>query len=372
MTERRIAEAGNLYGGGREVALPRKRGRLVPLLAVVAAVLALAIAVGVLSQGGFWDELSQAWINFSVSRGFLFFDEGGSAPIAEETETENETGSESGSEAVTDGSVSETEQVMEENVEKQPDDESEETASEATVTLDLSEAEMGAGYVIDLTGGQYDVEAILAEGFVGGKPYYSEQPEILIIHTHTSESYWDADPDNEAHKVLRGVVAVGELIVSELNVRGVPAVHCTVIHDGGSKIDSYSKAADTLETMLEIYPSVRLVIDLHRLTETDGNGREIRTQSPIIDGCAQIRVTVGADGISPRDNIALALSLRRELNREGARICMPVVLSDSTLNGHLSTYYLKIDVGSRGNTTQQALLAGEYLAKTLAELMKTK
>ena len=152
----------------------------------------------------------------------------------------------------------------------------------------------------------------------------------------------------------------------ELNKRGVPTVHCTVIHDSDGKV--YENAKNTVEAMLKIYPSIEYVIDLNRLDVADEKGRVVRTLSAL--ETAQIRVTVSSDGILVRDTLALALSLRRDMNGDGKNLCMPVVFTDSSYCAELSLYYLKVDVGSYGNSAEEAVSAGALLAETLAGILK--
>ena len=193
----------------------------------------------------------------------------------------------------------------------------------------------------------------------------AEEKELDLV-------YWDAEEGDPTHKALRGVVAVGEQISAELNRRGIPTVHCAVIHDGVSSLDSYSNAADTLKTMLQIYPSIKYVIDLHRLNEIDESGLLIRTEASVSDSAAQLRLTVSGGGGSPRKNLILALCLRQRLNANGRRLCMPVLLTEGRMNSDLSQYYLKLDVGGLGNSVSEANAAGKYFAVALAELLKTK
>lgn len=235
------------------------------------------------------------------------------------------------------------------------------------IKADLSLAERGDTYIINYSKLSPDVAGILEMGFSGGRYAYTEEPVVLVLHTHTSEGYYDMDRAVPTHILTRGVVAAGERLVRKLTGGGVPAVHCTVIHDGGEE-NPYRLAADTVKTMLEIYPSIEYVIDLHRLDEAGENGESVKTVSAT--GSAQVRITVSSGGIMQRDTLALALALRRELNSDGKRACMPVVLTDSEYNAGLVPYYLKIDLGSSGNDSSEAMEACDLLAEAIIEILK--
>lgn len=235
------------------------------------------------------------------------------------------------------------------------------------ITNDLSFYERGDAYMIDYSGRHPDVEGILEMGFSGGRYSYSQKPVVLILHTHTAEAYIDFDNKDPSASLTKSVVSVGEVIAYELNTRGIPTVHCTVIHSD-EKGRGYDEAAETIKDMLRIYPSLRYVIDVHRLEEKDQEGRLVKTESAL--GTAQLRMTVSDEGMLPRDTLALALGIRRKLNEEGKRLCMPVVYTDSRFNSDMVQYYIKLDVGSMGNTSDEARAAGRYFAETMAALLK--
>ncbi len=281
--------------------------------------------------------------------------QGGEEETEDGTQRESDTSFEQSEETKNDdGEDSETEGVYDDNVGK-------------TVTADLSLAEKGDAYIIDYSGSTPDAEGLLEMGFSGARYSYSQQPVVLILHTHTKETYFDYDPNSVTDSMTKSVVSVGEKISYELNSKGIPTVHCTVIHSGNES-GAYAEAASTIEDMLKIYPSIEYVIDLHRLDEKDADGLTVRTKSAI--GSGQVRMTVSSGGVYEKDTLALALSVRRELNKDGKRLCLPVVYTDSRFNSDLVPYYIKLDVGAKGNTTEEALAAGEYFAEVFADLLK--
>lgn len=238
---------------------------------------------------------------------------------------------------------------------------------EEVVTVDLSFSERGDGYLYNYSRYDPDAEGLLDMGFGGGKSYYSEKPVVLILHTYIREGYFDLDPDAPTDALNKSVVSVGERVSYDLSCNGVPTIHCTVIH-GEDGNGAYSDAADTIRYMLEIYPSIEYVIDLRRMDEVDEEGRALRTESAL--GTAQIRLTVSSKGNYDQETLSLALALRRELNLGEKALCMPVVYTDATLNAGLTPYYIRVDVGSSGNVTNEALEAGKYFADALSDILK--
>lgn len=236
------------------------------------------------------------------------------------------------------------------------------------VTADLSCAEMGDAYIVNYSKQNPDTEGILEMGFLGGKYAYTNRPVVLILHTYTSETYWDYDANNPIDTITKSVVSVGEAVAQRLNSQGIPTVHCAVIHDGDSRVNPYESAEETIETMLKIYPSIEYVVDLRRMEAYDSLGRALRTESSL--KTAQVRISVSNGGVLVRDTLAMALELRRDLNKDGARVCLPVVFTDSEYNAMSAPYYLKVDIGSIGNRSDEAVEAGRLFADTLAEILK--
>ena len=272
-------------------------------------------------------------------------------PTETERATESERQTEADEETILEDSEGETEK------ETQP-----EPAVEV-IESDLSLAERGDSYIVNYTDKAVEIAELLDRGFLGSEERNSATPLVMILHTHTSEGYYGGK-----NEYLDGVISVGDALSRKLNALGLTTLHCTVIHDGGEG-NAYLYARETIETMLKIYPSIKYVIDPHRM-ELDAGGLPIKTLSP--DGLAQIRLTVSADSEGWQENLSLALELRRRLNEDGARLCMPPTLSPSRYNSDLSCYYLMVDVGAVGNTSKEAILAAERLAVAICDTVLIK
>ncbi len=230
---------------------------------------------------------------------------------------------------------------------------------------DLSMWELGESYIVNYSGKTADISGLLDRGFVQIEKRGSSAPLVMVIHTHTSENYFAEDGKQS---VFDSVVPVGDELNMRLNSLGLTSIHCTVIHDSGEQ-NAYFSARETIETMLKIYPSIRYIIDLHRL-ELYEDETPIKTVSKAKDGSAQIRLSVSSEsGRFWQEDLSLALALRRELNGSGERICMPTVLSPSRYNSDLSEYYIMADIGSCGNTADEARAAARRLAEAMAEVI---
>jgi len=249
-------------------------------------------------------------------------------------------------------------------------------------TEDLSCSSLGIAYLQNESVFSPDVQSLLAmkpDGTVAGS-----DPLVLILHTHTSESYFSSDAaraegelgdlarsDDESQNML----AVGEALCETLNRFGIVAIHCREVYDASGVGGSYQRAAESIRRYLTLYPTIRYVIDLHRDLVIEDDGTVIRSQ-----GCygeeevAQIRAVVGTDATESSSewwekNLALALQLRARLDADGATVCRPVKLAPTSLNQELAPYSLHLEIGTAANSPKEAKLAAVLVGETLAELL---
>ena len=129
---------------------------------------------------------------------------------------------------------------------------------------------------------------------------------------------------------------------------------------------------------LESYPSIRIVLDIHR-DALGSDGVVYKTMAEEQGVCAsQIMLLVGTDesGLEHpdgRQNLALAMYMQNAVTQANPTLMRPVDLVRQRYNQHLSTGSLIIEVGSSGNTLQEALAAirlfGNAVAPALCELV---
>ncbi len=254
--------------------------------------------------------------------------------------------------------------------------------------MDLSLSSYGAGYIQNLTGLSPDTEALLYGPLQQNQTLQplarKDEPLVLILHTHGSESYSldgaisykQGTEELRSENIEENVVAVGKTLADALEKKGIATLHCTVLHDRVQFKDSYARAEQTIRAYLAEYPSIKLVIDLHRDAIIKSTGEMIRpvTLNDNGEATAQVMCVVGSswNGESnPRweGNLALALKLRAELNAETKNLCRPPYLRGATYNQELSPYSLLIEIGSGGNSLDEAKRAALLVADALAKLV---
>ena len=221
-----------------------------------------------------------------------------------------------------------------------------------------------------------DKEALLAEPLCWTTP--QQGPQVLIIHSHTSESYtpsegyeYEASGDYRTLDSSRSVVAVGDALAQSLEAAGIGVIHDTTCHDSPSYNSSYANARQTIERELEAYPSIVMVIDVHR-----DAAEEIFRETAEIDGktAAKLMLVVGTDegGLSHpfwEENLSCALKLQALANRSYPGLFKSLALRASRFNQDETPASLIVEVGSTGNTLPEALTAADYLGNVIAELL---
>lgn len=213
----------------------------------------------------------------------------------------------------------------------------------------------------------------------------TEEPQVLIVHTHTTEAYMtyyagyynDGDGGRTSDE-SQNVCAIGEVIANELRRAGIAVVHDTTVHDSPKYTGAYTRSEATVKANLEKYPSIQVVLDIHR----DGIMLDDTTRvkpTVTIDGkkAAQMMIIAGAVSTealphpSWQDNFHFALQLQKAMAAKYEGLMRPVSVVGSRYNQHLSRGYLLVEVGSEANTLEEAVYSGQMLGKTLAELLPT-
>lgn len=207
--------------------------------------------------------------------------------------------------------------------------------------------------------------------------HIDDEPLVLIMHTHTTESYEDTATEayNSADEqrstdLSETVVAVGEVIASKLEEAGIGVIHDIVMHDYPNYSGAYDRSSDRVEELLAEYPSIRVVVDVHRdAIESDG----VR-YAPVatIDGkpCAQVMIICGNLNVPQyRYNLRFASRLQSKMETLYPGLTRPLLFSERNYNQELTKNSFLIEMGSSSNSLEEAMYAGELVGVALAELI---
>lgn len=241
-------------------------------------------------------------------------------------------------------------------------------SSTAPVMPTIIPTTISGGLSIRNTSGyDIDIDSVLSAGC----PIRLEtgKPQILIIHTHSSEAYSPAGLDkyddlgtNRTLDQNLNVIRIGKELAKIFEDCGLNVIHDTQVFDYPSYTGSYNRSCEAVEKYLADYPSIKIVIDLHRdaLCSDTVTYKTTATEQGV---CAsQVMLFVGSDasGLEHpnwRQNLSLALYLQNAVCQSYPSLMRPITLTKYRYNQHLSPGSMIIEVGSNGNTLQEALAA---------------
>lgn len=202
-----------------------------------------------------------------------------------------------------------------------------------------------------------------------------EEPTVLIVHSHGSEGYQNtASNSYRTLDVGDNMISVGDRLVEELAKRGIRAVQDTTMHDQPSYNKAYTQSRKAVKSYLEQYPSVRLVLDLHRDAIADSKGNQLGyTVKQNGEKVARMMLVVGTDASGKthpnwQENMAMAVKLHAQLEKTVSGICRPISFRRQRFNQDLSTGAVIVEVGAAGNHREEAIKAMEILADSIAAL----
>lgn len=208
------------------------------------------------------------------------------------------------------------------------------------------------------------------------------EPQVLIYHTHTTESYeeWDREvydsrnnwrsQDNTAN-----MAAVGEELAQALEARGIGVVHDVTQHDHPAYNGAYDRSAATIQSYLEEYPSIRMAIDVHRDAVLYDDGSTIKTVQEVGGKkAAQLMIiapcddgTVGVPGW--RENFRFAAGLTSAVEEKYPGLMRPVFFCYRNYNLWMTPDSLLFEFGTNGNTLEEAKYTARLVAPILADYL---
>lgn len=197
----------------------------------------------------------------------------------------------------------------------------------------------------------------------------SETPQILIYHTHSREGFADSVEGDENS----GILGAGAYLATLLQNR----YGYNVIHNNGRYDDerdyAYSNALPAIEALLEEYPTIEVVIDLHRdempadrRLVMDLQGRPT-AQFMFFNGLCRTKKGEIDRLENPylMDNLALSFQMQAACNEYYPGIARRIYLKAYRYNMHLCPKTLLIELGAQNNTEEEIHNACEPLAHVL-------
>lgn len=219
-----------------------------------------------------------------------------------------------------------------------------------------------------------DIEALLAQPLTWD--LYGEEPTVLILHTHSTESYTKHGESYTETSLWRtldenyNMLSIGQRVVQRLQEQGITAIQDRELHDYPSYNGSYVHARASIREYLEAHPSIRLVLDLHR-DASEGKNGQLRTLAKVNGSpSAQLMIVLGTNHENYQENLSLALKLHAQLETQSPGITRPLQLRAQRFNQDLLPGALLIEVGAAGNSHAEAIAAADQLSDAVISLAK--
>ncbi len=230
---------------------------------------------------------------------------------------------------------------------------------------------------------QIDIESILKEKI--DLSVDKDKPAVLIFHSHTTETYQILDRDFYATSFLSrsndnnvNMARVGKAICEEIEAMGYKVIHDTVIHDS-TYSTAYSHSKKTVEEYLEKYPSIQIVLDIHRDAIQLNDGTKIKptatvngkksAQIMIISGCQESGNSI-ENFPDWEYNLTFGIHLQYKLEELFPGITRPLYFCPRKYNMNLTHCSVLVEIGSDANTLEEAVYTGKCLGKAVAEILK--
>lgn len=240
-------------------------------------------------------------------------------------------------------------------------------------------------YIKDTVGAGTDFESLL-EMPLGFEFAKTDEVQVLIFHTHTTESYLEYDEGYyhssfypRSEDSTKNMVSVGAEIARSLRAQGIGVIHATEVHDSPEYTGAYDRSWETISKYIEQYPSIKVVLDIHRDSIAGDSGSKVKPTFEVNGRkAAQIMIMAGCDlygdyGFPDWEyNLRFALKLQKYAEDMYPGMTRPMYFGNFAYNMPISRGSLLIEVGTDVNTTQEAQYTGNLLGNVLAKVLQTE
>lgn len=200
------------------------------------------------------------------------------------------------------------------------------------------------------------------------KRFDPAKPLVLIVHTHTTECY---NPNDKANanfttNLNLSVASVGENLKKILESSyGIPVIHDTTIHDIPKRAGAYEKSRPTEMYYIKKYPSLKLLIDLHR----DGDVKRASVTAVIHNERYARTMFVIGSGYKGYEQNRTAQILNGYFSSLYPGFSRGIDVKKGKYNQDLSRRMVLIEVGSNSNSLDEAMRSASVMARVIKEFV---
>ena len=195
--------------------------------------------------------------------------------------------------------------------------------------------------------------------------------KVLIIHTHTTESYL---PNDRSENQAENIVRVGEEFYRVLTENKIKTLHCKTVHDAPYS-KSYINELASIQKILKEHPSIEVIIDVHRDGLYNSKNEKLRPITKINgEDSAQVMLVCGTDASGlPHKTwescFSFALKIQNNMNMNYPNLARPINLRTERFNTHLTNNSVIFEIGSNGNSLKEAINGAKYAAQAVADVL---
>ena len=235
-------------------------------------------------------------------------------------------------------------------------------------------------YTVDSTttvsASQLNVDELLSKDMHINKT--KSGPKVLIFHTHSQEAFVDSVPGD----TNTTIVGMGEYLAKKLNEQGIETIHHAGVYDLiNGELDrskAYEMAGVAIKEILNQYPSIEVVIDLHRDGVKEGmhlvkeiDGKQV-AKIMFFNGLSRTKTNGDLTSLpNPyiQDNLSFSFQMQMASEKLFPGFARRIYLKGYRYNLHLMPKSLLIEAGAQTNTVEEVKNAMDLLAILLGEVL---
>ncbi len=207
----------------------------------------------------------------------------------------------------------------------------------------------------------------------------AKKPSVLILHTHSTESYSPYTADNyHSKKEKESVVQVGDIIADVLESKyKYNVIHDKTKHDVPTYTMSYVNSQKTVISQLDKNPTVQVVMDVHR------DALDVRSDTAIanvksdytvtVDGkkAARIMLVIGEGNPNFAELKEFAVYVQKKMEKLYPGLFFKIVTKPKNkYNQYYRDHTLLVEVGCTFNTAEEAQYSGKLFGNVMGEVLK--
>lgn len=204
-------------------------------------------------------------------------------------------------------------------------------------------------------------------------------PEILIYHSHATESYMPSTEGNyHTSNEKYNVVSVGKIMAKVLQDKfKYKVIHDKTYHDKDSYAYSYSNSLVTIKQQTTKNKSIKVILDIHRDAFTIENNEHKKAKkneyTAIISGKKAAKVMLVISNANPnyKELEKFAAYIKKKMDKLYPGLYFKTdKKTRSKYNQYLSDYSMLIEIGCMLNTVEESAYSAELMGNVIGEVLR--